>query len=768
MRKIKSNILNFSLLLCFIFISNSGFSQSQKIDSLKQSLKSAKNDTSLINTYIYLGFFTQKINNDSALFYYNQAKKICKKNTSNISVTIEEGKKSLRNIFLSKLGLTLENIARIYNSKNDYPKSIDLYKEAGIAYTEAGNKLGIAKTYYGIGSSYYDLGETENALTWTKKSLALKEEIGDKKQIISSLTNLGILYAETGKIQDALATFAKSLKLSESINDKASIGSALSNMGILYANQGQKEEALENFKLNLKIREEIGDKKGIAISLENIASIFAEFKKYDTALFYLNKGLLLHTEIKNIRGIVNTLKSIASIHTEKGEFNDANKFLKQCLVLSEQSHNKEFINNSYSGIAKNFIKSKKYNEALNYSEKSFKLSKELGFVEAIEIASEQLQTIYKKLGNYQKALEMFEINIRMRDSLINDENKKAGYKTKLKYEYAKKTLADSIKLADEKKIAASLMAENNAKLKQEKTQRSVLIGGLLLISVFLIFTYNRFKKTQKQKQLIEIQKKIVDTNRKKTIDSINYAKKIQNSILPSKEEIGVLFPNHFILYKPKDIVSGDFYWFHHQNHLSFFAVADCTGHGVPGALMTMIAHSNLIEVVVEQKITEPGKILSALHGLIFKNLQQHKGDQYSQDGMDLSLAIIDHKTKLLHFSGARNNGYLVDGNEIRILKATPKSIGGLSVLGEIEPLRTFKSESFQINKDTLLVLSTDGIFDQLNEEDEKFGNNRFKEMILSLYDSNAEENLNITETTYNNWKGNTPQLDDILLIGIKL
>ena len=184
--------------------------------------------------------------------------------------------------------------------------------------------------------------------------------------------------------------------------------------------------------------------------------------------------------------------------------------------------------------------------------------------------------------------------------------------------------------------------------------------------------------------------------------------------------------------------------------------------------MTMIAHSSLIEVVIEQKITSPDKILSALHQQIFKNLQQQKGDENSQDGMDISLVVIDHKNNLLHFSGARNHGFLVDGKEIRILKATPKSIGGLSMLGEIEPERKFKSETFQIHPDSLLILTTDGILDQMNKNDEKFGNERFKEMILNIHSNEIGFNQQLVENTYRSWTQGISQLDDVLLMAIKL
>jgi serine phosphatase RsbU (regulator of sigma subunit) len=189
---------------------------------------------------------------------------------------------------------------------------------------------------------------------------------------------------------------------------------------------------------------------------------------------------------------------------------------------------------------------------------------------------------------------------------------------------------------------------------------------------------------------------------------------------------------------------------------------------VPGAFMTMIAHSILNEVVIEQKITNPDEILNQLHSLIFKALKQHKGDEYSQDGMDLSFVKIDHQYKMLTFAGARNNAFVVYNTQVETLKATQKSIGGLSLLGEAEPERKFKSETFQIKENSTLILTTDGIFDQLNDEDKKFGTNRFKEMILKLNTNTVAENVPFLEETFTNWKKSVAQLDDILLVGLRV
>ncbi|HXU28330.1 MAG TPA: two-component regulator propeller domain-containing protein [Bacteroidia bacterium] len=276
------------------------------------------------------------------------------------------------------------------------------------------------------------------------------------------------------------------------------------------------------------------------------------------------------------------------------------------------------------------------------------------------------------------------------------------------------------------------------------------------------------KELSEQKNEIETQKIQIEISHKKVSDSINYAQKIQYSILPSEEEIRNYVPDYFVYFQPKDIISGDFYWFYHHNGFSYAAVADCTGHGVPGALMSMTIHSLLNEVMMEEKLIVPGEILSRLHSSVYKTLQQQKGDEYSQDGCDISLSIIDHANKLLHFSGARNHAYLTNGTNITVIKATSKSIGGLSMLGEPEPERKFKSETIELKEDVLLIMSTDGIFDQLNNQDESFGNTRFKEMINTIYYQPITKGNEIVASSINNWKKDLYPQDDMLVMGFKL
>lgn len=724
----------FNLFIYFFSVSNFTFAQQNQIDSLKQLLKKTMHDTSRCSI---LSQLTETASDEEWPKFNEQLK-----------------------------NLTNDNLKRISKERN---ASIEFQKSNHIETP----LIKVYKKHYSLavnndGQICVEKGEFLKALEYHRESLKIREEIGDKHDIAESLNNLGAIYYYQGDIRKALELYSKSLNIMEDIDNKRGIADALNNLGNIYEAQDEVAKALECAKKSLSLYEELGYKKGISTSMNNIALVYQKLNNIPKTLEYHFKSQKIKEEMNDKEGLAFTLTNIASVFFSQQDYQKALQYYFKTNKLYEQVENKMGIASTLNDIGYIHFKQKKYNQAIEYCNKSMKLSKELGIPTVIKNAAGALHRIYKATGNSTKALENYELYIKMRDSLNNVATKKASIKTQLKYEYDKKALADSLQLAETKKISKAQLAESTAKLKQEKTQRFALLAGLILVFVFLTYTYSRFRQSQKQKLLIEQQKIVVDQSQKKIVDSINYAKKIQNSILPSSEEISAVFPNHFLFFKPKDIVSGDFYWFYHHNNLSFVAVADCTGHGVPGAFMTMIASAGLNEVIIEQNITQPDLILSSLHSTIFKSLQQHKGDEYSQDGLDLSLAVIDHKNNLLHFSGAHNHGFLIDKGEIRTLKASPKSIGGLNILGEIEPQRKFKGESYQLNKDSVLILSTDGIYDQLNPQDEKFNIQRFKDLILKLNSDDNIANLNMVEETFNNWKKETPQLDDVLMLTIKL
>ncbi len=291
-------------------------------------------------------------------------------------------------------------------------------------------------------------------------------------------------------------------------------------------------------------------------------------------------------------------------------------------------------------------------------------------------------------------------------------------------------------------------------------QRRVLIlvmGFSLFILLFLFVIY----KNHRQKKAANL---ILEQKNKKITDSINYAQRIQQSILLSDKEIKKIVPDSFVFYQPRDIVSGDFYWFSEAGQKIIIAAVDCTGHGVPGAFMSFIGYSLMNEIINEKKITRPSEVLNKLHQGIVSLLRQNSGDLSSQDGMELSLCVFDKKSGTLEYAGAMNPVYIIRNNEILILTPDEHAIGGIAINKNI----SFTDKQISISENDILYLFSDGFTDQFGgEKNTKFNIPRFKNLLLEIHEKHPGEQKSLLEEAINKWKGKYRQIDDLLIIGVR-
>ena len=352
-----------------------------------------------------------------------------------------------------------------------------------------------------IGYLSKNQGNIIKALEYYHKSLKIQEGINDKPGIANSLNNLGIVYRSQGDLIKALEYHIRGLKLYEEIHDQDGIATSLNNIAIIYDIKGNSKQALEYFMKSLKIREDIDDEMGMAQSLINIGFIYQNREKIPQTLDFYNRALHIYEDIKFKSGISMALYYIGTVFLKQGKVNEAAIFAQRCLVVA----------------------------------------KEADFPENIRNAAALLKEIYKKQGNFRGSLLMYELQIQMRDSIANEETKKTSIKKQYQYEYEKKAAADSVKNAEEQKVKNAKLVAQQAQLKQEKTQRFALYGGLALVVLFLAFVFNRFKIIQGQKLIIENQKKDVDEafkhleeKNKEVMDSITYAQRIQRALITSE------------------------------------------------------------------------------------------------------------------------------------------------------------------------------------------------------------------------------------------
>jgi tetratricopeptide (TPR) repeat protein len=347
-------------------------------------------------------------------------------------------------------------------------------------------------------------GDIAGALKLFNESLKIREGNDDPEGQAECLNNIADVYDVQGDPQKALVYFQKCLAIFEKTGNKEGIAYSLNNMGLVYKNTGDHSEAMRCYDKSLELRKQAGDKEGIATSLNNIGGIYFVRRDFNNALEIFKSCLEKYEEIEDYEGKASTLNNISSVYRELG-----NSKL-----------------------------------ALEFSLKSLECAKQAGFPEDIRNAAEMLNGLYKASGNYSSALEYYELYIAMRDSITNTETRKASIKSQLKYEYEKKSAADSVKNAEEQKVKDAQLSAQTASLKQERTQRYALYGGLVLIAGFLAFVFNRFRVTNRQKKIIEQQKVVVDRayhtleeKNKEVMDSIYYARRIQRALITSEKYI---------------------------------------------------------------------------------------------------------------------------------------------------------------------------------------------------------------------------------------
>lgn len=350
----------------------------------------------------------------------------------------------------------------------------------------------------------------------------------------------------------------------------------------------------------------------------------------------------------------------------------------------------------------------------------------------------------------------------------------------MRYNYERKLTADSIRYENEAIVNDALISKQKAELQVKRNQQYLLFGGLSLLLVFLGFLYNRFRVIRKQKGIIEIQRassemqrKVVENKNKEITDSINYAKRIQEAILPSKQVLVDNLKKGFVIFKPKDVVSGDFYWLEKANGYIFFAAADCTGHGVPGAMVSVICSNALSKGVLEEGITDTGKLLDRVRELVADRLS--KNGEKVNDGMDISLIAIkenerDLTSTTIEWSGA-NNGIWIVRDKTRELEQVSAD---KQPVGVYEVSKNFTTHKIQIKKNDKIYLFTDGFSDQFGGEylpemkagGKKFKSANFKKLLLNIQDKQMDQQKLIIENTFEEWKGSLEQVDDVCIIGI--
>ena len=733
-------------IFSLFFVSNSFNASSQEtkldlpcnqiIDSLQNILKLSKTDTSRINTLIAISNEYIAISNyTGALIFAEQA-----------------NEKAEKIIYQKGIINSYNSLGIAYRNSADYKKALSINLKSLKICKQSGYKIGIGDAYYNIGQVYYNLGDYNRAYENFLVYLKISEEIGNNTGIANAYNNIGIIFGIKNKYDKALNNFTKSLNIRIKLGEKKGIAICYNNIGRVQAFQKNYKDALNNYLKSLKIKEECADKKGIASAYNNIADIYLNQNNFNTALLFHKKSLKIRENTDDKSAIAASYNDIGNTYLKLGEIDTANYFLNMSLKINLAIGQKDGLLTNYNLFSELFEKKQAFNQSLKYHK------------------------LYSDI----------------KDSLFNEQSDKKITEMDSKYEFEEKE--KNIELLKKDKELQEL------ELHKQKIIRNGFLIGLIIFLFLAILLYNRFLIKKKLNTTLsdsnnELIKKnlLIEKQKEKIIDSITYAQLIQQSILMEETEIQKLLPNFFLYYQPKDIVSGDFYWCSKINNKIILAAIDCTGHGVPGAFMSMIGNTLLNQIVNEKHITMPSEILRLLNIGIYEALHQEKEGILASDGMDIALIMMEfdelnnaenlteeHKNEKkataqvltkLEYAGAQIPLYYIVNNELTVIKGNRLNIGGCEMISKKEKplLREYTNHDIPIKKNMSIYLFSDGYMDQFKEKEKtKFGIQNFKNLLLENQNLDMQIQKKFIENAHEQWKGKSNQIDDILVLGVKL
>lgn len=618
-----------------------------------------------------------------------------------------------------------------------------------------------------IGSNYLSQSNYDLGLLHYTIALKLRESINDSNGVVISYNNIGLIYYFKGNYKKALQNYLLSLKKAEQINDDKGMLLGYNNIGKVYNDQQEYDNAYVNFVKTLEKAEKLNIPTYKATAYFNIADILLTQKKYEEALANANKSYEISKQINNNSNLANSLDIMGQAYLSLNKYSLALEKEFEALKLCREADHKINMTGVLISISKIYLKQKNYEQAILFGTQALQLAKEIESPTSEQNISNTLAECYASTSNYEKAYEMKSQSLLLNDSVLSGKNQQEMLRQTISYDYEKQSLADSLKYDANKKLVAY---ENQTKLKTAQTKQILLVIVLAFAIVVGFVLFRRFKVSQQQKDIIEQQKTIVEEQKqsleqktKEIKDSILYSKEIQNTFLKSLVNDHKYFNDSLLIYKPKDVVSGDFYWHKEIDDCLYVVVGDCTGHGVPGAIITVLAIQSLEKTIVQIKHLERLHELNALLKEEF-NVYYDK-DNYVSIGLDYSIICINKKTNTLYLAGSGSNIILKN----RTNAVLSESFESINIGGNSPVVYNPKTICYSYDEINSVYLYTDGVIDQRGGEDnKKFGTKRLKELIENLNTNGSEETLLKIESELNKWAGTNNQMDDITLLGLQI
>jgi len=654
--------------------------------------------------------------------------------------------------------LTLLEICRYY--QNNDLDSLTKYSKACIVVSdEAEYSKGQGNGHIMLGIALMYEGNNAAALQEYETAYSYYTEIGLRKGMANSLNNIALIYSATGQYDLALDNQLRAMELYKADGNWRMHGNSLNNIGLIYLNQQRFEEAFPYLIESVRVMKDSGEVPGLRNPYNNLGLVYKSRNNFDSAAYYFKLAIDLYQEASDDHNLAGCYNNLALNYELQKDSANALLYHRKALDIRRTSGDIPGLTTSWLNIGIIYEQFHLPDVAKPYIHRAIHLADSLKMYEVLFQGYRELALIDSSKGNMDSAFYYLKIAMEYRDSMVSEETDQRLADMRIKYD------------TDQIKQQSALKDEQ---LKTEKTIRWLIMGigvlvffGLVIVAFALraVRRKNKLLATQKleilQKNAVMTEKNLIISNQKQQItDSINYANTIQTALLPSEKELLRDLPGAFVFFEPRDIISGDFYFVAKTGDGVLFAVADCTGHGVPGAMMSMLGVEELQKAIAVSP--DPGKILIEVNRSIRNLLRQSAEGGTSRDGMDIAFCYLQGNT--LRYAGAQRPLWICRNNELIEYKGTKMAIGGITPDDQV-----FVTHSIALQSGDMIYLSSDGYADQFGGETGKKMMTKNMKMLLSriAHESTEVQRSKISEA-FTTWKGKREQVDDVCVMGVRI
>lgn len=647
-----------------------------------------------------------------------------------------------------------------------------------------------AEAYKLMGITYDIQGEYPDAITQYQKSIALYDELRDTLHVAFAKNNMALTHTRQGSYQAAVNIYLEVLRTKEALlnagthtSEELQLGGTYENLGIAYnymsgafTKEQNNETSLKYLRLAREFYLESADSLSIWRANSSIAKVLSEMGERKEAITIFEELIPRYQTRKMNWQLSITYGSLATLYLEEGQFEVAEKYARLLKQTASTIQDQPNVAKSQAILGQIALKRDNPDSAILYLERAIPVYREKEDQRRLSKPLWLLSKAYALKGNYDKAHRYHVEHKKVSDSLLNQRNLQIIHEAQTRFESEKKE-AENLALRKEKEIQSLQL-----KRQEQQVLWATLAVALVVVVAALLFHNNRVQRQtnqalQEKNTLINQQKEEISTiaenlrsanedishKNEAIMGSIRYASRIQRAILPANERLERLFPSHFLFYRPRDVVSGDFYWVEKVGHRIVLAIADCTGHGVPGALMSMLGSEGLTRIVIQEGETRPAAILERLNTLVVDALRQETTQ--NRDGMDIALCTLDERENTLCFAGANNPLLLVQDGKAKRIKGDRQAIGGKQ-----RDQMSFTEHCFSLEQPATFYLFSDGFQDQFGgEENTKFMSKRFREFLFEGHELPFEAQHARLDQALQQWMNaaNTRQTDDIIVFGAR-